>query len=147
MNKSLSAGILFILSIVLLYLGGVSKGVIGAGLAVGGLVCLTAAIIGGIKNIANKGKKDRVIIPSESNAAEPKSRGGNKYERLEKKRGWRVAKVAYWVVVVFAIIFSSFHVNYYENYDMQGFALFIILICIPLFMLYRKVAQYIVSGD
>lgn len=148
MNKPLSAGILFILSIVLLYLGGVSKGAIGAGLAVGGLVCFVVAIISAVKSIASRGKatSKKAVANSENIRAEAKT-GTNKYARLEKKRGWRVAKVTYWLVILFVIIFSLFHVDYYENSDMQGFALFIVLACFPLYLLYRKVAYYIVSGE
>lgn len=59
MNKKLGPGILFILSLVLLYLGGVVDGAIGAGLAVGGLICLALAILGGIKKLAGGGRQQR----------------------------------------------------------------------------------------
>lgn len=59
MNKKLGSGILFILSLVLLYLGGVVDGAIGAGLAVGGLICLALAILGGIKKLARGGRQQR----------------------------------------------------------------------------------------
>lgn len=149
MNKPLGTVILFILSIVLLYLGGVSKGALGAGLAVGGLVCFVAAVVSAIKSIATRGKKpSKLTRTSDSNAAvESKPHSKDKYTRLEKKRGWRAAKVAYWLVIAFVIVFSLFHVDYYENSDMQGFALFVVLICFPLYLLYRKVAYYIVSGE
>lgn len=146
MNKPLSAGILFILSLVLLYLGGVSKGAIGAGLAVGGLICFIAAIISGIKSITSRGRKGKVIS-TESGGSEPTASSSNKYSRLEKKKGWRVAKVGYWLVIVFIVILSLFHVDYYGNSDIQGLALFAVLICFPMYLLYRKVAYYIVSGE
>ena len=57
MNKKLGPGILLLLSLVLLYLGGVSGGALGAGLSVAGLVCLVAAITGLIKKVANRNKK------------------------------------------------------------------------------------------
>ncbi len=149
MNKPLGTGILFILSIIMLYFGGTSKGAIGAGLAVGGLVCFVAAAISGIKSFAIRSKKpNKATRTSDSDASvEPKPYGKDKYTRLEKKRGWRAAKVAYWLLIAFVIIFSLFHVDYYENSDMQGFALLVMLVCLPLYLLYRKVAFYIVSGE
>lgn len=51
-SKTLSPGILFLLSLILLYLGGISGGVIGAGLSGGGLVCLVVSIIGFIRKAA-----------------------------------------------------------------------------------------------
>lgn len=59
MNKQLGPGALFILSLILLYFGGVIYGAIGTGLAVGGLVCLVIAVIGGIKKLAGGGRKKR----------------------------------------------------------------------------------------
>lgn len=51
MNKKLGPGILLLLALVLLYFGGTSGGALGAGLSVGGLVCLVLAIVGGIKKL------------------------------------------------------------------------------------------------
>lgn len=146
MDKPLSAVILFLLSIVLLYLGGVSKGAIGASMAVGGLVCFVAAIISGIRDITKRGKKVSNVAASSDSRIVSKSRS-SKYAHLEKKKGWRVAKVAYWLLIASVIVFSLFHVDYYENSDMQGFAIFILLICFPLYLTYRKMAFYIVSGE
>jgi len=65
MNKKLGPGILFVLALVLLYLGGASGGrAIGAGLSVGGLVCLVIAVVGGIKallrRLSSKSKKKSI---------------------------------------------------------------------------------------
>lgn len=57
MNKKLGPGMLLILSLILLYLGGVTGGAIGAGLSAGGFVCLIAGIIGAIKALIAKGMK------------------------------------------------------------------------------------------
>lgn len=54
MNKKLSPGILFLLSLVLLYFGGtLGGGAIGIALSIGGFVCLVFAIVGGIKKLFN----------------------------------------------------------------------------------------------
>lgn len=54
MNKKLSPLLLLILGLICMYLGRVTDGVIGIGLSVGGLICLIAAIIGGIKKLQNR---------------------------------------------------------------------------------------------
>ena len=54
MNKKLGPGVLFIVGIVCLYLGGVTGGVIGAGLSVGGLIFFLASIAGAIQAIARR---------------------------------------------------------------------------------------------
>lgn len=51
MNKKLGPGMLILLALVLLYLGGTISGALGAGLSVGGLVCLVLAVIGGFKKL------------------------------------------------------------------------------------------------
>ena len=56
MNKKLSPGILLVLSLALLYFGGVSGGALGAGLSVGGLACFVAAIVGFFKKIPKDNK-------------------------------------------------------------------------------------------
>lgn len=57
MNKKLGPGLLLIFGLVLLYAGGTSGGALGAGLSVGGLVCLVLGIVGGIKKLF-KGSDD-----------------------------------------------------------------------------------------
>lgn len=54
MNKKLGPGVLFIVGIICLYLGGVTGGVIGAGLSVGGLIFFLASIAGAIQAIARR---------------------------------------------------------------------------------------------
>lgn len=54
MNKQLGPGALIVLGIILLYLGGTVSGALGSGMAVGGLVCVFAAIVSGIKKLAEK---------------------------------------------------------------------------------------------
>jgi hypothetical protein len=56
MNKKLGPVTLLVLSLALLYFGGVSGGSLGAGLSVGGLVCFVAAIIGFFKKTSKKDK-------------------------------------------------------------------------------------------
>ena len=51
MNRKLGPGLLLLLALALLYFGGTSGGALGAGLSVGGLVCLVLAVIGGIKKL------------------------------------------------------------------------------------------------
>ena len=51
MNKQLGSGALFILSLILLYFGGVIHGAIGAGLSVGGFICFLLSIVGGLKKL------------------------------------------------------------------------------------------------
>lgn len=58
MNKKLEPGILLLLSLALLYFGGVSGGALGAGLSVGGLACFVAAIVGFIKKVFKRNNKD-----------------------------------------------------------------------------------------
>lgn len=62
MNKQLGPGVLIVLGIILLYFGGTVSGVLGSGMAVGGLVCVFAAIVSGIKKLAEKGKPDKLDL-------------------------------------------------------------------------------------
>lgn len=55
-NKKLKPGILLLLSLALLYFGGVSGGAFGAGLSVGGLVCFVAAIAGFIQKASKRNR-------------------------------------------------------------------------------------------
>ena len=55
MNKKLGPGLLLILGLVLLYAGGTSGGALGAGLSVGGLVCLVLGIVSGVKKLFKGG--------------------------------------------------------------------------------------------
>lgn len=71
----------------------------------------------------------------------------SKYASLEKKRSWRIAKVSYWLVIIFAIMLSVFYQDYYGHYTLQGLALILVLVCYPLYLLYKKVAFYILSGE
>jgi hypothetical protein len=57
MNKKLGSGILLVLSLVLLYFGGVTGGALGAGLSVGGLVCLVSAIVGLFQKVSKRRNK------------------------------------------------------------------------------------------
>ena len=60
MNKKMSPGVLFVLSLILLYFGGVIHGALGAGLAVGGVICFVLAIIGGLKKLFKKSSKSNI---------------------------------------------------------------------------------------
>lgn len=55
MNRKLGPLVLFLLGLALLYFGGTIGGASGAGLSVGGFVCLVAAIIGGINKLFGGG--------------------------------------------------------------------------------------------
>lgn len=77
MNRKLGPGALFVLGIALLYFGGISNGAIGVGLSVGGLVCLIAGIIGGIKKLFSKvngeNKKASHVTPPDLDMSDPGS--------------------------------------------------------------------------
>ena len=68
MNNKLGPGLSLILGIVLLYTGGVSGGALGAGLSVGGLVCIVLAFVGGIKKLVKGSVGDDIESRTRSTA-------------------------------------------------------------------------------